>query len=603
MDRFGFALQWLDYLGNEIYNNNERILKYNGKPDYEISKLPCMIKVGQELGDEDDSNSYVTMSFAELEKLGFVVMAGTDFVWKPRQRCYYKIMRKRRDNIGITEKNFQNQYLKIQHDPKSRRIRMLGENTLADRSLPIHSGIGPWVVYDEDAPIIQQYKKDNGELTKEQYRSTLRQWIYGRESSQGGYQDIKEIPVMLSEEKYIVCIKKALTCQRIIVVGESGFGKSTLVNGMAGRIFYTWQDRVGWLIDPLNQFNDISMPQDYPPFINLNNLIGNVPKPIPAVQLYLACKNKIDMNHKDISLLVTLDYLEFLRKYKFYTYGIKDMDVGDTIRYLMDFIDNIKDATSSKEIRDIMFEKIPNAHKDKGMQAMIYKWINTFEVIFKEKFTSNVYLDNDKASHELEVKFQDGSRLKGHPFIMCYEAGVVPVFNISAARRQRWIRNYLADLMQKIVAHQIEMPDNKRHRVWIIADELNEIYEIGKKKDAAFASFEELYRQGRFNNIGFIGNTQSLDKLNPEMYKNATHICCVYIKDAKERKRVGDTYNLDKETYNKIEELKEQEMMIFSKEPFIIYDRWGRKKIATDRKWFKGRIFPPINLHKVPGGG
>ena len=132
---------------------------------------------------------------------------------------------------------------------------------------------------------------------------------------------------------------------------------------------------------------------------------------------------------------------------------------------------------------------------------------------------------------------------------------------------------------------------------------LNEIYEIGKKKDAAFASFEELYRQGRFNNIGFIGNTQSLDKLNPEMYKNATHICCVYIKDAKERKRVGDTYNLDKETYNKIEELKEQEMMIFSKEPFIIYDRWGRKKIATDRKWFKGRIFPPINLHKVPGGG
>jgi len=75
------------------------------------------------------------------------------------------------------------------------------------------------------------------------------------------------------------------------------------------------------------------------------------------------------------------------------------------------------------------------------------------------------------------------------------------------------------------------------------------------------------------------------------------------MKEPKERKKVGDAYGLDKETYSQIGNLKEQEMMIFSKEPFIVYDRWGRRKEMTDRKWFKGRILPPINLHKVPMAG
>ena len=166
-------------------------------------------------------------------------------------------------------------------------------------------------------------------------------------------------------------------------------------------------------------------------------------------------------------------------------------------------------------------------------------------------------------------------------------------------KQQKWINNLNMHL-QKIFLTLLSSVLKKKKRIWIIADELNEIYEIGKKKDNAFAAFEELYRQGRFNNIGFIGNTQSLDKLNPEMYNNATHICCAYMKDHKERKRVGDTFNLPKEVYDQIESLKKLEMMIFSKEPFVVYDRWGRRKVATDRKWFKGRILPPVNFHKVP---
>ena len=955
MKKADFALQWLDYLGNKIYNNGERIFKYyeptgGYQPIYKISKLNSYIKVGKELGEEDDDAEYSRMSFSEFEKLGFIVVIGTDYVWRQGQKCHYKIRRKSRNSMGISQTTF-NKGLQIQYDPSNRRIRLLGENSLADHSLPRHSGIGPWIVYDEDKPIITRHIKKDVGLTKEQSRSSLKEWLHGEHSPEAEYQNINEIPILLSDEKYIVCIKKALTCQRMIVVGESGMGKSVdgetlipyqkdgqfkvdkikdikldgnlrvislhgltkvkgymvheddrkrikittrtgksitgtpdhsfivmnkkgeivakkgdeiklndcfvtlnhigvrdditysefykmrdvkviklknrrginktfkvdddfafflgiyqaegciynrgvisisnqnkaikerikkfciknnlnpresnngiefessalqcwvdrecyhskktrkgkgsgaerkkipnivynkesqfvynflsglfsgdgyiqhikprtknrtkesffigidlcserliddlifllsafkilsskrssgrrnrlaitgryinkflnnvklydknqeifricendsfdvvpyttlfiellkdnklskkwanldikesdnkygymgrrraerlvekfkainpnnknllkieellnkswfydritkiekidspglvydletednsflannifvhnslFVNSVSGRIFYMWQDRVGWLIDPLNQFEDLSLPQDYEVFNEINSLIGNEPKPIPAVQLYLSCKNKINMLHKNISLLLTLDFAEFLKKYQFFVYGMKDLDVGNTIRYINDYKKDIMDITTAKEMQEIMFEKIPNAHKDAGKTAMIYKWVNTFDTIFKEKFTSNLYQNNDNATSQLEVKFQNGDTMKGHPFIMCYEAGLVPVLNISAARRERWLRNYLASLMQKIVAHQSGLPDEKRHRVWIVADELNEIYEHGKKKDNAYSAFAELYRQGRFSNIGFIGNTQSLTK-------------------------------------------------------------------------------------------
>lgn len=607
MTKADFALQWLDYLGNEIYHNGKRILVPDRTdhffPDYEISKLNTRIKVGEKLGEEEDDAEYTIMPYLELINLGYTITVGTDFIWKPRQRCYYKISPKNRDIMGITSDSFQKSGCQLQHDAVNRRFRLRGENVLADAKLRVDSGIGKWVVYDADRPIISHYKKREVNFTKEGYRAMLKGRMFGDSVQDAEYLYIKDVPVIISDEKYIVCIKKDIVTKRFIVVGQTRKGKSTMVNSLAGRIFYMWEDRVGWLIDPMNQFEDLSLPQDFNDFIKINAMIGNEPRPIPAIQFYLACKHKINIKHNNISFLLTLNFLEFLRKYSFYTYGIDSYVLKGTTRYFEDAIPYIKDATTAKEMEEGIFRAIPGGKDNKNLAGMVHKWTATFKTLFREKFTSNQYKGNDKAIDEMEVRFKDGTTMKDHPFIVAYEAGLVPVMNISAAKDTRWVRNYLADLMQKIVSHQMGMPERMKKRVWIVADELNEIYEIGKKKDVASEVFEGMYRQGGFNNIGFIGNTQSLDKLNPEMYKNAEYICCCYMQDHKERKRVGDTFNLSKETYNQIESLKTQEMMIFSKDPWVIIDRWGRRKVVTDRKWFKGRIIPPLNYHKIPPGG
>lgn len=622
MSKYDFALQWLNYLGVTVYNDGIQILKYEGSSDYEISPLTTHIKIGEELGDEADEQKFIEMHFEDFTHRGFVIKGERNplYFYKTRQNCAYRIVRQNKNTIGLSYEAFRKAKsrngLTIQNDPARKRFRLLGESVFADNRLRPDSGVGPWVKYDADKPILSYIKEHTSKIpTKRDAKAIMKRRVYGTPiDEQIETMKIKELPVMISDEKYIVCIKQGLTIPRILIVGESGYGKSLCLSGLAGRIRYNSDDCIGWIIDPMNQFNDISLPQDYSIFNDINARIGDEPKPMPAVQLYVACKYPLNITHGNISIIQTLNFEEFLKKYKFYIYGIKDYDVGDTVRYMPDYIEDIKNVNSGEEVKQILFERIPNIDKDKGKQAMAYKWKLTFDTILKEKFTSNMYNDFEHikigketydipVSYELEIKKPNGSTMKGHPFIMLMEAGVMAILNTSIARRQRWLRNYLADLMQKIVQHQINRGDNQS-RMWIMGDELSLLSDetSGKKKDNCDAAFQELFTQGRFNNIGFIGNTQSLLRLPVDMYKNATHLFCFFVKDRKDRNKLMDYPGVTKETCEAIGTLQEQEMIAFKNptETWVVYDRWGRRKEIKDRSWFRGRIFPPISHHKIP---
>jgi hypothetical protein len=97
--------------------------------------------------------------------------------------------------------------------------------------------------------------------------------------------------------------------------------------------------------------------------------------------------------------------------------------------------------------------------------------------------------------------------------------------------------------------------------------------------------------------MGFIGNTQSYSKLDPDMKDNATHLFCCRIQDSKERAAIGRNFKLDKEVYEQLESLKKFEVMAISREPWVIYDKFGRKvedeRILRKRYW-RGIAIPPV---------
>jgi hypothetical protein len=579
--------------------------------------LDTKIRYGQKLWDAEDENKehYINMNWIELTELGYAVKScnspesyGLEKFWLPRQKCFYVIIRRTKNSSGLNYEAFrkakQQNGLIVEHDPIRQRIRIKGSNVLAASDSRIDSGVSDWVCYGDDK---YKAKVRKSKMTLEEYRMYIKNKMYG-----GGwkpeveYQPIEEIPIMITHDKYIVCIRKERICQRILCTGASRKGKSTFANAVAGRILYTFQDRVGWMIDPQNQFYDLSLPQDYSEFNKINSWINNPPTPIPAIHLYLACKNPAVIAHKNISLKLTLDFHEFLNKFGFYSNGAKSWQLDKPEKYLRGVTLHIKDVKTIKELNDKLCAHLPNANDPKkgdAMKQMIYKWIGSFRNIFNERFTSNLYQNDPIETHELEVQLSDGTTMKGHPFIMAMEAGVVPIINTSMVPEKPWVRNYMADVMKKLMMHQkVRGQAGKRHRIFVVVDEMQEIFEkkSGIRMDNASIAFEKLFRQGGQQDIGFIGNTQSLEKLNDDMVKNASHICAVYTQSATERNMIRKIFDLPKEITDQLATLNVQEMMIFSREPFVVYDRWGRRKVVTDRNWFKGRIIPPINYHKAP---
>jgi hypothetical protein len=285
-------------------------------------------------------------------------------------------------------------------------------------------------------------------------------------------------------------------------------------------------------------------------------LINNVPKPIPAIQLYVGCQYSLPIINPNISMVLTVGLPEVINKYKLYSYGIDDWVIKGSTRYLYQYENEIKNVKTGKEMMEKFHQLIPDLDVDKNTKSMVNKWCSTFDTIFKEKFTTNTYsayapitIDGKQygvpVTDELEVRYPDGHIERGHPFIMLMEACAVPVINNSMAQGQKWFRNMLADILYKLYVHQMQMGE-KKHRMWFVTDELNAIYEKGMYDDYASRNFEKMFRQGAINSLGFIGNTQSLTKLNPEMYNNATHICCVYMRNPKDRKLVRDTFGLPK---------------------------------------------------------
>ena len=56
-----------------------------------------------------------------------------------------------------------------------------------------------------------------------------------------------------------------------------------------------------------------------------------------------------------------------------------------------ELVEAIDECRTADEVKNKMFQVLPNASEDKGIQSMIFKWKAAFESIFRDEFTSNLF--------------------------------------------------------------------------------------------------------------------------------------------------------------------------------------------------------------------
>ena len=596
VERIDFAKQYLHEKGIKIFAGGKQILKYDNDFYYPKKELITSIIPAKDFIKIKEGKEYyiVITSYRKLKDMFSYGVLSEQIEQtidkKTKTKRIWRLV-KIKEGVNIMSEISNNvKDVEFRHYPLINAIRGIGDKFVDEEKHKIG------FIKEGDTGLIFLDKKED-EIKKDISISSWYNRRMGIEEEQVNTERekmvIPEVEFLISEDNHLVCIDKKKDMQRIIIVSMIGKGKSYGTNGLAGRIFYKFKDNVA-MIDPLGIFKKISVPSN--DFKEELSRLGEEPLPIPAIHLKMSAPN-LEMEN-DITFRFVINFYNFLLRYKYFTYGISKYELGGAEKYMntllrcRDVIEKVKDAGG---IKNILAEQLANevtGEVEKSMWAMIYKWRDTFEGIFKEQFTDNLF-ENDFSEWEIKDNHLE---FKTNPFNASLYSGLFTVLNIKDVKRYPTFRNRFADLIQQFIDFQSKF----KRRSWIIPDEMNEFYEYkkGKTNDNCSEAVIELFRQGRNLNIGIIGNTQSYDGLDLDIRKNTNILLCGTINTDSEARLIAKDYKLDSNERDRLGKLNTFEFMVMSKDPLVFYDNLGSR--YCEKRTFVGRLVPPISTHSPP---
>jgi len=599
MYKHSFAKVWLDYLGNEIYINNKRILKpasqeiaffkqYLNQPEFVITH-------GQSLLEQEEIKSEnEIISLDRLNKLGFTVLVEKvgERRWESGQQVLYYIGRKKINSKETTRSALRD--YNIYYDRFNKRVKLEGKYAYNKESR-IRGSTG-WISLKREfqEPIPEYHSFE--EIVEMQNKV----WL-GQSIKQTTIKEIKvrnEVPIIITEEEQLICLPYEDDMQSIGITGQKGKGKSFTTHTLLDGIHNFFHDNIIFINDSLNQFHSMMSPNNVKTFKTRLARIGLIPRPLPTVNLYLSCPN-VEFAHQEegISFRLVVSFIDFLKRYTYFTRGIKRLNLDGKESYLNEFLYDFEKITSADEIVDLMRMRLPKSKKeDDPYGKMIAKWKPKFDNILNSMFTDNMFQDDDLVSAKWKATIK-GEEVIGNPILILAECGIIPIVNTSFAKKFSFFRNTMGHFQSSIIDWQIYR-GNLKQRLWVFADEIQDIYEIGKRNDNAKDSLEENFRQGRINSVGYVYNSQSFSKLHEDIKKNTTHLLVTYTQDATERKQIGKNYLMNSDEIDEMAKLKSFEFLAISNDNWVVYDKFGKRTVTSGI--FKGKCLPPMSLHLSP---
>jgi hypothetical protein len=610
MHEHSFAKVWLDFLGNKIYINDKNFFAQDldeCKKQFKITALNTYINLGADLVDTEELRKYDTISYGDMkEKYGFVVyrISAQGIAWKSGQKYVYVIAKKTPnmpgevsdDNLRVRKSTSGIAYV-FQWDKKNQQIRGIGPDFGTPQGQYGVGDMTPWIPYGEKKEVPKKYDFS----FKPEYNTTdILASLTGNTVSKPIHMPIgkNEVPVMITEDNKLLCLYDSDELPRMIIAGVSGSGKTYSMLALMGRVFYIRQDRVGLINDSQNQFYDTMLQMSDDALLMQLNRIGNAGKYIPAINLYLSCPDlKIKYANEQVGYRLVIAIKEFIRNWEHYTKGIAKLKIDSPQKYLEDeeIVSGLIKCKSKEDVQKFLFAKFTERkgkELDDGTKGMLMKWVAAFDVIFQYQCTSNLFTKEDTTAPYWKLVKKDGEVLVGHPFIISYEAGLVPQINNYLAKDKIRImaKKHMAKLLYKIKSWQIKR-DTKKLPIWIFIDELKDL--VDKKNDELYAALDEIYTQGRFQKIGLCVNIQEYSRISKGMRNNATHLIIFDLRAKEERKAVADDYELDKDEVDSISELKQYQCLFTTKRKVVLYDIDGNRDVK-ERGIFKGTMLPPI---------
>lgn len=229
-----FAKLWLHRLGNEIYINGTNFLNIDIdklKNKFKITPLKTYIRMGDDLLDKEEMSEITKISYPDMKKnfrlTIYRIRAGKK-AWRKNQ-SYILLIAKKKHGIpdmpetSIRRRNSTGKCV-IEWDKLNQCVRGTGEDFGTQDGQYRTGDVTPWIYYGE-----KKKGHNLNYLVKHDSYDEISEGLFdkwqGKLKRKIQIKPIKELPIMITEEGYLLCLPKTRVLPMILIIGKRGKGK------------------------------------------------------------------------------------------------------------------------------------------------------------------------------------------------------------------------------------------------------------------------------------------------------------------------------------------------------------------------------------------
>lgn len=529
-----------------------------------------------------------------LKKLGYtVVSVEIKNSWFPGQRVEYKLTPLRPGILNQLDKlptiSSSGQGRAHVELDSTGRIRLVGRN--AGPSM-----YGPWVQTKQKPSVITASRSLDMADFLNNRNDIIRDALQERSKNINETENIEipddEIPIMITEENELLCIKLEKDVFHVGGVGSTGTGKTLSIHSLIDRIFWRTENKVAILNDSVNQCFTWRKPCTTPAWESVLARYNETPRGLPVAVFVPNHKNITDIPFEEqMAFREAISWEWMVHNWRAFLDG-SPWELGMTEKYFTRF--------KNEFLKAYKLEDLQNFFYDKGDSKEIQKnSVDKINATLADMWAKEFIDRSTKIVSKWQFKTPE-DHFEEDPFVGCLRVGFVPVLNTVNLKDQHYHPQYTKYKIDQVRHYQLSIPTGKRKKMWLFIDEIGDIYKKGNEKTVAGRKLVETVTQGRNFQLGCMYTIQNYTQIDPEIRNNTGYFFCFKMKSAEEGRSIAKNLGFDKAVGESLTSLPTGQCVLCSNDrEFVLYTPYGERYRATGA--FRGEVLPPLSMHYRPG--
>lgn len=437
-------------------------------------------------------------------------------------------------------------------------------------------------------------------------------WGEGMLNSKDKYHivNLNYVPVMITDNRKILCIQDYMEGFHIGVTGASSKGK-----GILGQTFLDFEFRMKKvptiiLNDFQNETFENSLPCLNPVFLKNSSILNSKPCGLPIVYVFPSHERMyIDETKKLFPhIKMSIPMRSVIMNMKNY------FELDKSAKYFSAHIDKFLKCEDMDDVRravkDMVNESITDPKNRSSLETMAFKIETVFKNIFDEGFTDssaedshamlNVKCDGLKKYYDKEGYYQN------YTLQALMAIGFIPSIQTSEIRSKPWFSAYMAFIVSSIYNDKRDDIFFRDKIVRLYVPEIDKLWK-GEGSKLIKNELNLIGTNGRTMGMSLLWDAQDYNKVPDDIKSNTSYLFVLRKANKEEVKDIRDDWGeADKKMEDVILHLEtnakkgEFPCVAFTNREFVLYDvRTGR--VERTSKPQKGKLLTPLSQHKNPG--